>query len=58
MGKYDRYEPDEDHPEYTESHQLKRDLVQIAIANELAEANRYTRTELELKQELEVKDEA
>lgn len=46
MGKYTKYEPDEDHPEHIHSDQVKRDLVQIGIANELAEMNRLKRIQL------------
>lgn len=47
MGKYGKLEPDEDHPDSTRN-QMLRDMVQIAIANEQAEANRLKLFELRL----------
>lgn len=46
MAKYDRLEPDEDKPG-SPRNQMLRDMTQIGIANELAEANRLHRKMIE-----------
>lgn len=44
-GKYDHLQPDEDRPD-SRLNETFRDLVQIGIANELAEANALKRLDI------------